>query len=347
VYKRITSYIYSYENGEKICNCGYCRFDIYDMQCKVYINIKVPERYTMGIAHIYLLAQDEYSRKPVKEMLGRTGGLNGSICYRQICSKTHMTATIGVNNIKGVLIYNGDSLKRAFYCNLAGEEINLLELEEEKSELIKFESEFDEDRIYDEDRVCNEDGVYEEKPYPIEMSADNPPEKNTKTQIQQINQINTQTVELTSRQNLKQNAADILGNAPDSTSIPQRTENSIPQSQLHSPQKWQELLFSKFPKVKIIFGGEVCEAIKMRPHDLVWFPRKYWRFSSNRFLLNGYYNCRCIMLIKGTADREGSYYLAVPGKNMVNEAIEARRQGFSEFVSGKGEDGFWCCKAGQ
>ena len=53
------------------------------------------------------------------------------------------------------------------------------------------------------------------------------------------------------------------------------------------------------------------------------------------------------MLVKGIGDREGNYYLAVPGKNMVNEAISARKQGFSEFVRSKGDLGFWCCKVGQ
>lgn len=153
MYRRITTYIYSYDNGQKICSCGYCRFDVYDNQCKIFINVKVPDRYTMGIAEIYLLTQDEITKTITKEMLGKTGGLNGSICYRQICNRQHMAGDIGMDNIKGVLIYNGESLKKVFYCNLKGEEPNILSLEEPDKDVTPYgnnnEAEYFNDDTYE------------------------------------------------------------------------------------------------------------------------------------------------------------------------------------------------------
>lgn len=327
MYRRITTYIYSYENGQKICSCGYCRFDIYDNQCKIFINVKVPDRYTMGIAEIYLLTQDEITKSITKEMLGKTGGLNGSICYRQICSREHMAGDIGMDNIKGVLIHNGESLKKVFYCNLKGEEPDILSLEEPESEV----------KVYGNDNEtedCSED-INE---------CENTESNNNDSDSAECNEnMNDNDM---SDQNPSEDT--VISNAPEEKKI---EYNDIVDWEHHREDsredKWQELLFSKFPKVRISFGGEESEAIKMRPHDLVWFPRKYWRFSNNRCLLNGYYNYRYIMLVKGIGDREGNYYLAVPGKNMVNEAIAARKQGFSEFVTSKGDLGFWCCKVGQ
>ena len=383
MYRRTTSYIYSYENGQKICSCGFCRFDTGDNQCKIFISVKVPDRYTMGVAEIYILVQEEADQKITRKMLGKTGGLNGSICYRQICEKDHMAGNIGMDSIKGVLIYNGESLKKVFYCNLKGEEPNILSLEEETEDK----------NMYDNEN----DNAYRE-----EDSNNNIGNNNTDVRMADINMIDINradiNINIKGAENTDSDASSYTdsktGNSTDNISADNScntvnnadcnvcednddisgSTNAVSEKQLEytdivdwehnrtekenskknnneknviMEDKWQELLFSKFPKVRISFGGEESEAIKMRPHDLVWFPRKYWRFSNNRCLLNGYYNYRYIMLVKGIGDREGNYYLAVPGKNMVNEAISARKQGFSEFVRSKGDLGFWCCKVGQ
>lgn len=343
VYRRITTYIYSYENGEKICNCGYCRFDICDNQCKVFINVKVPDRYTMGIAEIYLLTQDEAGGNITKEMLGKTGGLNGSISYRQICDRRCMTGNIGMDNIKGVLIYNGESLQKAFYCNLKGEEPDILSLEKPRVNMnagLFSDEEEKEDCEYntDNDTDCKDDEYKADD----ENESVNNDENNTLKEYDENNKDSVIKDTVTNNINGERYVeyTDIVDWEKNRTDRKNGNDNV-------KKDNWQELLFSKFPKVRINFGGEDSEAIKMRPHDLVWFPRKYWRFSNNRCLLNGYYNYRYIMLVKGEGDRQGCYYLAVPGKNMVNEAISARKQGFSEFVMSKGDLGFWCCKVGQ
>lgn len=110
--------------------------------------------------------------------------------------------------------------------------------------------------------------------------------------------------------------------------------------ELPKNDEWKELIFTKFPKVIVRFDGEDCEGIKMRPHDFVWFPQEYWEFSSNQYLLKAYYDYRYILFVKGKGNRNGRYYICVPGK--IYENYKATNQGFEEFVSG--EIGFWCHK---
>lgn len=347
MYRRITEYIYSYENGQKICNCGYCRFDICDNQCKIFINIKVPDRYTMGIAEIYLLAENKTDGKLSKEMLGKTGGLNGTICYRQICDKNCMAGSIGMDNIKGVLIYNGESLKKAFYCNLKDDEPDLLSLEEAESDTnVNFTEGIEEIDDNDMGNIEYSDIVDWEHKSPLEDNNSINDMSDNENQADIIEE-NKQTEAFSPSVEENRQAEREINIANDSRDNEKCEEQEERENETKGGEKWQDILFSKFPKVRINFGGEESEAIKMRPHDLVWFPRKYWRFSNNRCLLNGYYNYRYIMLVKGMGERQGNYYLAVPGKNMVNEAISARKQGFSEFVTSKGDLGFWCCKVGQ
>lgn len=308
MYKRITSYIYGYDNGERSNNCGYFRFDIRERQCKLSINVKVPDKYTMGVAEIYILRKKEDFLEGV--LLGRTGGTNGNICYKHLCTPDDIMESIGIDNMAGILIYNGESLKRVFAGSLKDEELNILSFKKQHSE---------ENTIYSVDAECQEQWC-------MEMEE----EINPDIIIEESNPVQEDQASVTTEETEKEEINNI-------TSM--EIKESI--------EPWQEILFTKFPKVRINFDGGNCEAIKMRPHDLVWFPRKYWRYSNNQCLLNGYYNYRYIMLVRGDGGREGSYYLAIPGKNMTGDAAVARRQGFNEFITGNDDLGYWCCKVGQ
>lgn len=286
MYKRITSYIYSYENGERLSNCGYFRFDIRENQCKLSINVKVPDKYTMGIAEVYLAKKDE--KGLIGIMLGKTGGLNGNICYKHMGEVDDIAEDVGIDQIAGIVIYDGINIKKAFAGSVG----------DDKLELLSFHKDFtEENTVYEIDAQCQEKWCEEMAEQEEEVEEE---------------------------------------------------QGSIASMDIKSqPVPWQELLFSKFPKVRVDFGGYNTEAIKMRPHDLVWFPRKYWRYSNNQWLLNGYYNHRYIMLVRGEGQEGVDYYLAVPGGNGINDASAARKQGFGRFIKGNSDAGYWCCKVGQ
>ena len=121
-------------------------------------------------------------------------------------------------------------------------------------------------------------------------------------------------------------------------------------------ETWQERLFQTFPKTEICINGETTVGIKLKPHDMVWFPSRYWRLASNKFLLNGYYQYRYLLFFRGIGECEGNYYIGTPGSFSVNDAITAKKFGFTDFFQvnkgwkqelkfGEKEDskfGFWC-----
>lgn len=287
MYRRITTYLYSYDKGKRLCNQGYCRFDIGECQIKINVGVKVPDKYTWGIAHIYLLRKEGECFRKI--LLGKTCGLNGSICYRYVCDKSNLPENSGVDEIKGILIYDGESMDRCFAGMTDKDEFDF-------SLIISDEINHDE---------LNEDELNEDKLNGDEFNGDE----------------------------LIQDEKVDIGDSCDECILEEnKQDNTI----------WQELLFSSFPKVRVDFGGKSCEAIRLRPHDLVWFPRKYWHFSNNKYLLNEYYNHRYIMLVRGVDERKGSYYLAVPGKRTLDESIMARKNGFSEYVNSNDKMGFWC-----
>jgi hypothetical protein len=121
---------------------------------------------------------------------------------------------------------------------------------------------------------------------------------------------------------------------------------------------WQEKLFRLFPKIMICIDGEQTSGIRLRPHDMIWFPKSYWRMASNNFLLNGYYQYRYLLFFQGGKEEEKSYYLGVPGGFSVSEAVTAKQYGFTDFFRASGctpekavfgtksdrNFGFWCLK---
>ena len=90
-------------------------------------------------------------------------------------------------------------------------------------------------------------------------------------------------------------------------------------------------MFHVFPKAILNINGERTTGIKLKPHDIVWFPGSYWRLASNKFLLNGYYNYRYILFFKGKGEYEGKYFLGTPGYFGVNDALTAKKFGFTDF----------------
>lgn len=352
VYKRVTSYIYGYDNGEKQGSCGYFRLDVREKHCKLSVNIKVPDKYTMGVAEVYLIKGKGGDISGVP--LGKTMGVNGSICYKHIWSEDSSDKSgdyaenIRLNDITGILIYNGRDLKRAFAGTLSEKDSDI--------DILSFSKEYEENTVYEIDEDCQREQCMrcvQEEQDDEELQENEELRDNDNVKLQSSAEMQ-KNAELRDSAEMQKNAEPRDGDETQDNAEPQNNAHDMATADIRSADiSWQELLFTKFPKVRINFGGEDSEAVKMRPHDLVWFPRKYWRFSNNQYLLNGYYNYRYIMLVRGMGEREGSYYLAVPGscgKGMGSgsgDMLSAVRHGFTEFVTNSDDFGYWCCKVGR
>lgn len=95
-------------------------------------------------------------------------------------------------------------------------------------------------------------------------------------------------------------------------------------------------------RMDAINGFEEC--IRMKPNDIVCFPKRYWNLGQNSFLLHGYYNYRYLMAGRYLEDGREKYVLGVPGVYHGNERIMASMFGFGRFSGEEteGEKGYWC-----
>lgn len=116
---------------------------------------------------------------------------------------------------------------------------------------------------------------------------------------------------------------------------------------------WQEAVFNKFPKIRIPLEYNVWEAVRINPYDLAWFPKKYWHLANNKCLINGYSNYKHIIFARCEIEDEVQYILGIPGYYCTNDAINAKKNGFGQYMQSKcprrernTNFGYWCSKVG-
>ncbi len=92
---------------------------------------------------------------------------------------------------------------------------------------------------------------------------------------------------------------------------------------------------------------------KIQRSELSVLPRRYWHLANNSFLLHGYHNYKHLILV----EKDGHYWLGVPGIYDPREARAARLFGFPQFTdsyntslqlsddecSPEEKFGYWCC----
>lgn len=311
MYKRLIVYLYYYKDGEKQENCGYMKINIHNGECRMDVHImNLPQ--IEGEMGFYLL------KKKDEKLTGREvmkGVVNeGSMNLKYDCKCNNMADNISIDEVIGVLIYNGENIEKSICGAMKAEEIHPLDFEEEEDlEVEEIQMEQEDNSVYEYDEDCLKEK--EEK-----------------------------------------GAAECMDERVEGCST---ALNDMENSHIGPVGSWQEKIFHVFPKTVVNINGEKTSGIKLKPHDIVWFPGRYWRLASNKFLLNGYYNYRYILFFKGTGEHEGRYYLGTPGNFGVNNAITAKQFGFTDFFAANGcnDDektfhrkdernfGFWCREA--
>lgn len=104
----------------------------------------------------------------------------------------------------------------------------------------------------------------------------------------------------------------------------------------------------RYPKIDAFDYGNGCEILRIRPQDIGLLPRENWVYGNNSFLLHGYYNYHCLILVRlNNPNGRSRFLLGVPGHYFSNEKYMASMFGFPHFVLSKkqpmenGRFGYW------
>ena len=135
-------------------------------------------------------------------------------------------------------------------------------------------------------------------------------------------------------------------------SLPDEPEEDPESGASLDPEISAEAVWSSFrkqyPKIDAFDYENGCEILKIRPQDIGLLPRENWTYGNNSFLLHGYYNYRCLILVRlNNPGGRARFLLGVPGHYFSNEKYMASMFGFPHFVLSKkqplenGRFGYW------
>lgn len=134
--------------------------------------------------------------------------------------------------------------------------------------------------------------------------------------------------------------------------LPKEPEEAPEGAEALEPETEPETVWSDFrkryPKMDAFDYENGCEILKIKPQDIGLLPRENWTYGNNSFLLHGYYNYRCLILVRlNNPGGYPRYLLGVPGHYFSNEKYMASMFGFPHFVLSKkqpienGRFGYW------
>ncbi len=89
-------------------------------------------------------------------------------------------------------------------------------------------------------------------------------------------------------------------------------------------------LYNRMGKSRMILDDIEYQVVKLKPQDMMWFPRCHWRLINNCFVMDGYYRYGHILFLK----YNGDYIIAVPALETAKTPEVATKFGFPHSMYG-------------
>lgn len=324
-YKRLVSYVYTYEYGKKSNNVGFVKVDSRNGMCKIIINFKLSYMPSLNPLKVYFLKREDKSLIGILLGIGKISG--STYEFKDITNSI---------NIKGSG-YGLDEMSGIYICD-------------ELNKNIIYASEWDNRSINPEHFIVHKEISINDK-------------KQSKPVNEQIEKsekkvVDDSVIKMLSDYVKDTRRIDIENNEQEQKVMCAKTEdkdkyeyeNKAMEFTQSKVQNIWDQLYNKHTKIAGLKNIDNIECIKIKPQDLACLPNKYWVLGNNSFLLHGFYIYRYLLFVKINNDRINvqQYKLGVPGVYHQNEKIMASMFGFNEFLEAdqenKGKDvfGYWC-----
>jgi hypothetical protein len=320
-YRRLISYIYAYEGGEKKNNTGYAKVEIRADQCRIYVNVK-NIHVGKNDLNVYLLASAQEIPLGQIHVHGGIGEFRTSVDRNDVCQSGRT-----IEECYGLTIheleYTGvsyttiweDAVAQAAEVNTRENALQDSGAEEsganQAAESNKVESQ--DSQIAESPIVSSESKVLDEIPWNPEPDVMQIPEYSKPTDLEE-------------------------------TKNQQEPEK---QMEPESERTWHYMQ-KRYAKVQAFDYEDGCEILMITPQDIGILPRETWIYGNNSFLLHGYYNYRYLILARlENPNGDPRYLLGVPGHSFRPEKNMAALFGFTHFIPAKkqpdndGRFGYW------
>ncbi len=365
VFKRIVSYVYSYDGEVKRNNIGFARLEQRGSVWKMMVSLRCGLETSASI-YIFCRKSGEIFAAPIGEISFQGG--NG-IFKSETSAPEIFGTTLTIDDLNGMLVaaeetllfgtsWDDDEIHPANISYITLDELNQKMQEEadtawqtETSEETSGKNTAFVKQIPGEADWNSSDN---EQP---EMEAENiaweeHQEGNADNTL--LREQDAQEIEETRQQDedadiARETArANKAASAAAESAVTKQSEMEAEEIPSSMPDNIAEQLLSLFPQMFPFEGDRVLDSVRMELQDLSYFPMESWVLTGNTFLLHGFYCYRHLLFCKRRmADGTLAYALGIPGIHHVRDEAFAGMFGFTEFQSLKdtsdtlGEYGYW------
>lgn len=347
-YKRLISYIYSYERGIKTKNVGFAKIESRNGICKVNISIRIADELVKNGDTIEVYFFYRFGNRIKKILLEKIMMNNGLGTAKLRMSADNIgNHQVGIDDIAGMFLCHD-----SFWANNGvGSVIYASEWDDSPIKIEDF-LEKDNNKILQEptDIGYNEESISEDNNHNTPVEEDTLEQDSSTAGEANDNEVKASELRVVSEEELSQSECEppIDGEAECNRSDSEMADNELKSilNEKRGPKAgdYFKMLCGCYPKIKV---NEIDgECIKITPHDISYLPKKYWSLCNNSFLLHGFYNYKYLLLCEKVVEGEKKYLICVPGLFHQKEQKVAGMFGFTEFEGDKNKDimnfGYWC-----
>lgn len=369
-YKRLISYIYSYERGIKTKNVGFAKIESRNGVCKVNISIRVADELIKNGDTIEVYFFYRFGNRVKKILLEKIMMNNGLGSAKLRMSANNIgNHQVGIDDIAGMFLchesfWANNGVGSVIYASEWDDSpIVIGDFLEKDSNKILQESDdigYNKRNTYeDNNNVSSEQTEYlaetEEGQNVVDVESNYKagihddvtvrPEENNSTEV-----TASELRYARKEEELGQSACE---SPTDGEPQCNQSDREVADNELRSilnekrepmAGDYFRMLCGCYPKIRV---NEIDgECIKITPHDISYLPKKYWGLCNNSFLLHGFYNYKYLLLCEKVVEGEKKYLICVPGLFHQKEQKVAGMFGFTEFEGDKNKDimnfGYWC-----
>jgi len=336
-YKRLVSYIYAYNKGQKDKNVGFAKVEIRNGQCKINISLKGVYTDTPETYGVYFAVRKDGDIVGVNlgNMIVKNGlGEYGNITYPGNINNSGYS----FSDIGGIFIGNRNDRHNVLASQWDDEEINtskivfpeeLVAKNEKAIESVKeLESEEKEIQEIDKAQLVNESQAEDKAQLVNESQMEDKKkevyESEWATKVAEIN---------------------VSNNGIESTKYSEEEDLLVNNSEKQSD--WTTI-FSKNNIIDAFSDDDYYDCVEITPDDMKQMPLSDNTMYNNSFIMHGYYGYKHILLGKVQKNGEKNlYFIGVPGVYSNREKFMSSMFGFNNFKKSHRSDcrnpyfGYW------
>jgi len=360
-YKRLVSYIYAYNKGQKDKNVGFAKVEIRNGQCKINISLKgvytdTPENYG-----VYFVVRKDGDIVGVK--LGNMTVKNGLGEYGDITDPGNINNSgYSFSDLGGILIGNRNNRHNVLASQWDDEEINTskivfpeeIRVKNEKTiESVK-ESESENNVAQDKEEAQLVSETQEKEEAQLVSETQYKDEAQLVSEIKEKNETQVlyelQREDETQEENellIETEAAEVDGlhNFLESTKYSE--EEGLQVNNLETHSDWTTI-FSKNNIIDAFSDDDYYDCVEVTPEDIKKLPLSDTNMHNNSFLMHGYYGYKHILFGKVQKNGEKNlYFIGIPGVYSNREKFMSSMFGFNNFKKSHRSDcrnpyfGYW------